>query len=458
MDATQYMAMARRWWWLLIVGTVIAVAAYGVAARIRDQRQGTPAPTYRASATFFVSAAGAPDRLTQSYAAIITGRGVAERIVRALGLQITPEEVRGRLSVSTPPQTQLIYVTAKGASADDAQRIIDGVAQAVVALRQEGNLPGSVTLVEVDRAERAGPTASLSDQLQIAALVAVFGLLGAASIIVAFEFATDAVRDRADAERATGLPALGSIPAWNAGADGRRALPMLASESSAVAERFRMLRTAIGLATREPAGSSAQPARAILFAGAAPGAGTTTVAANVAAALAQAGRRVALLDADLRRPSMHRIFGIAPAPGLADMLTDGGVTLDDVMRTTAADRLTLVRAGAASARSSELIDAPRFDEVLRGMRERFDIVIVDAPPALWSTDATLLAAKCDATVVVARGDVTRRREAAAAVDLLRPASARMLGVVLNADANVPGGGFFGFRVRESRPRQAEVRA
>jgi len=452
MDATQYMAMARRWWWLLIVGTVIAVAAYGVVARIRDQRQGAPAPLYSASATFFVSRQGESADVTQSYAAIITGRGVATHIVSALGLRVTPAEVRGRLSARTPAGTQLIYVAARGASADDAQQIIDGVAQAMVALRQEGNLPGSVSLVEVDRAEpvAAGP-ASLSGQLQIAALVAVFGLLGAAAIIVAFEFATDAVRDRADAERATGLSALGSIPAWNAGADGRRALAMLAAESSAVAERFRMLRTAIGLATRE------QPARAILFAGAANGAGTTTVAANVAAALARAGRRVAVLDADLRQPSMHRIFGIAPAPGLAEVLA-GGTTLDDIIRPTAADGLTLVRAGAASARSSELIDSRRFDEVLRDLRERFDVVIVDAPPALGATDATLLAAKCDATVIVARGDVTRRREAAAAVELLRPAAPHMVGVVLNADANVPGGGFFGFRVRDTRPRQVEVRA
>lgn len=465
MDATRYLVMARRWWWLLIVGTVMAVGAYGIALRIRDRRQGAPAPTYSASATFFVSAqqassgADAPqqgagaDRLTQSYAAIITGRGVAGRIVSALGLRISPEDVQSRISVRTPAGTQLIGVTAKGATPDDAQQLIDGMMHALVAVRQEGNLPGMVTTVEVGRAQLATAAGdSLRGQLQTALLVAVFGMLGAAAIIVAFEYVTDAVRDRADAGRSSGLPALGSIPVWNAGRDAGRALAVIDGETSAVAERFRMLRTSIGLATRE------QPAQLILVAGGRRGAGATTVAANLAAALAQAGRRVAVVDADMRAPSMHRVFGLASGPGLSEALASDTVTVDSIMRPVAADGVVLLPGGTAVANASELLDSSRFDEIMRTLRERFDAVVVDSPPALLVTDATVLAAKCDATVIVARGDVTRRTEIAGAVEMLRPAAKRMLGVVLNGDANVPGGGFAGFRVGEVRGARAEVRA
>jgi Mrp family chromosome partitioning ATPase len=96
--------------------------------------------------------------------------------------------------------------------------------------------------------------------------------------------------------------------------------------------------------------------------------------------------------------------------------------------------------------------------MMRSLRERFDVVVIDAPPALQVTDAAVLAGKCDATMIVARGDITRRSELAATVEMLRPSAKLMIGLALNADANVPGGGFFGFRVSEPNRRRAAVRA
>ena len=400
MDATQYFAMARRWWWLLIVGTVMSVGAYGIAVRVRDNRQGTPAPTYAASATFFVSgsqAVAAPgqaqppalndnaslDRLTQSYAQIIKGPGVADRIVNVLGLKQTSEDVQSRISVETPALTQLIKITAKGATADDAQQLIDGVMQAFVGLRQEGNLPGSVSIVEIDRAQAltVSPVDSLRGQIPAVILVAVFGMLSAAAIVVAFEYLTDSVRDRADAERAAGLPVLASIPAWNIGRNAKRALAIIEGSTSAVAERYRMLRTAIGIATE------GHRAQVLLVAGGMRGVGTTTTAANVATALAQAGRRVAVVDADMRVPSLHNVFGTPAGIGLSEALAIQNMTLDTILRPTAADGVTLISAGAAVTNASELLDSPRFDAVMRSLRERFDAVVIDAPPALQVTDA-----------------------------------------------------------------------
>jgi succinoglycan biosynthesis transport protein ExoP len=455
MDATQYIAMARRWWWLLIVGTLMAVGTYGVAVQIRDGRQAAPAPPpYRASATFFVDAPALTsniDRLTQSYGAIISGRGVAERMVNNLGLQIAPEAVQSRIEVVTPPGSQLIKVTTSGATPTDAQRLIDGVAQAFLALRQEGNLPGTVTMVEVNRAQQLASVPA-QNKLPTAMLVAVLGMIGAAAIVVAFEYMTDAVRDRAEAERVSGVPSLGSIPVWNIGGSAKRALAVADGSTSPVAERYRMLRTAIGLATREA------PAQAILVAGGARGTGTSTTAANMAAALAQSGRRVAILDANMRMPSLHRIFGIAAGDGLSEALTNDNVTLDGIIRPTRIDGVMLIPAGAAAAQAADLLVSPRFDAIMRALRERFDAIVVDCPPVLQVTDATVLAAKCDATILVARGDHTRRSELAATVELLRPATKRVLGVVLNGDANVPGGGFFGFRVPATRRQRAGARA
>jgi receptor protein-tyrosine kinase len=456
MDATQYLAMVRRWWWLLIVGTLMAVGTYGVSVQIRDGGRASSVPTYSASATFFVDApalASNIDRLTQSYGTIISGRGVAERMVSNLGLQISPADVQSRIEVQTPPGSQLIRVTTKGATAYDAQHLLDGVAQAFIALRQEGNLPGTVSMAEVNRAQQViVPAMPASPALRNVILAAMLGMMGAASIVVAFEYLTDAVRDRADVEHAGGMPALGSIPAWNIGRGFERVLAMRSGGTSPVAERYRMLRTAIGLATREA------PAQAILIAGAGRGAGASTTAANVAAALAQQGRSVAIIDADMRGGSLHRVFGVAADAGLSDVLSDDSVQLEQIIRPTAAAGVMLVPSGAASPNAAELLGSPRFDAVMRTLRERFDSIVVDCPPALQVTDATVLASKCDATIVVVRGDHTRRSDLAATVAALRPATTRILGTVLNGDTSVPGGGFFGFRVAAPQKARAAVRS
>jgi capsular exopolysaccharide synthesis family protein len=324
------------------------------------------------------------------------------------------------------------------------------VAQAFIALQKDGNLPGTVRIAEVNRAQQI--TVPTPNVLKSALLVAILGFFGAAAIVVTFEYLTDAVREHADVEHAGGVPALGSIPAWNIGRGGERALAMRSGGTSPVAERYRMLRTAISLATREA------PAQAILIAGAGRGAGSSTTAANVAAALAQQGQRVAIVDADMRAGSLHRVFDMATGTGLSDALSDGSVSLEQIMRQTPAAGVTLVPSGAASPNAAELLDSPRFDAVMSALRERFDAIVVDCPPVLQVTDAAVLASKCDATIVVVRGDHTRRTDLAATVQALRPATARILGTVLNGDTNVPGGGFFGFRVAAAQQVHAVARS
>ncbi len=109
---------------------------------------------------------------------------------------------------------------------------------------------------------------------------------------------------------------------------------------------------------------------------------------------------------------------------------------------TSIDGISLVPAGLCPPNPSELLESDRFDQLLAEMRGRFDAIIIDSPPALSSTDATLLAARADATVVVVRSDQTARSKAAAAVAMLGKAAPRIMGVVLNGDAGTPGLGVF----------------
>jgi capsular exopolysaccharide synthesis family protein len=255
------------------------------------------------------------------------------------------------------------------------------------------------------------------------------------------------VRDIADAEIATGVLVLANSVVDRA-AGGRFATAIAGRRAANAAERFRMLRTAIRLKTKD------RPAQVMLFSAASESAGTTTTAANYAFALAQSGRRVAIVDANLREPAQHRMFGIDSTPGLAEALASRDMNLDFVMCTTSIDGISLVPAGLCPPNPSELLESERFDQLLAEMRGRFDAIIIDSPPALSSTDATLLAARADATVVVVRSDQTARPKAAAAVAMLAKAAPRVMGIVLNGDASTPGLGVFGIRAGATKGSEA----
>ncbi|TAK58265.1 MAG: polysaccharide biosynthesis tyrosine autokinase, partial [Dehalococcoidia bacterium] len=431
MDAARYIAIVKRWWWLLIVGTLIAVAAFGVASRVRDR--GAATTEYAASTTLFVSdpqpapgtqpSAVASDRLMRSYAAMITGKGVAERIIERLGLRASIDDVRGHISVALPPGTQLIEITTTGTTPGEAETLSGGVIQSFLALHDEGRVPGSATVTAVTPA--AETQLDTRPQWQTALLVAAFGLLSAASIIVIFEYLTDTVRDAADAEAAAGVPVLASVPMWSAGRGGRFATAFAGRGAAQACEAFRMLRTAVRMATQD------RPVQTLLFTAAGRSAGTTTAAANYAHALAQAGRRVIIVDANLREPAQHRMFDAEATPGLAEALAVRDVPLDAIVQATSIEGVSLVAAGLCPANPTELLDSQRFDELLGELRQRFDAIVIDSPPAPGTADATQLAGRADAAIVVVRADHTSRANASAAVATLRQTSTRVIGALLN---------------------------
>jgi capsular exopolysaccharide synthesis family protein len=441
MDAAPFFSLTRRWWWLMLIGAVVAVAAFGVASRIRERNAGPQ--LYRATATLVVSSdnaartplegAAAPaspaveprswdlDRLMATYAEIITSDAVAARAALELGDPAAADEIQRSLSVDTPGYTQVLRVTARATSPEAASRLAGAVVWSANAVREERQLPGTLHLYD------QSPATSVPDDrtpaLLAVLIVAVAGAACAAALVLAYETASDAVRDARDAEGATGLRVLAAVPVSRS----RRALVNASStEAARVAERYRMLRTAYGIETRD-----ASP-RSLLICAPRPGCGATEVAANVALTIAQTGRRVALVDADLRAPALHTALGVSSDVGLAEAL---GADLElDAPAAPSAPGVAFIAAGTPPQNPAELLDAPRFDALSAQLRERFDLVVFDAPPALDVTDATVIAARCDAAIVVARTDRTNRRDLRACVELLRRSGTRIVGIVLAQEA------------------------
>jgi len=167
-----------------------------------------------------------------------------------------------------------------------------------------------------------------------------------------------------------------------------------------------------------------------------PSEGKTTTASNLAVAFAQQGKRVVLIDGDLRKARVHKVFGLTREPGLVDVIADLA-TLEDSIRTTAVPNLSILTSGTLPPNPSELLGGARMREVLDDLQKQFDLVMIDAPPVLVAGDASILAALNASTIIVSRAGFTDRAAALASVQQLRAVGARMLGAVLNdPDAKV----------------------
>jgi capsular exopolysaccharide synthesis family protein len=221
-----------------------------------------------------------------------------------------------------------------------------------------------------------------------------------------------------------GLPCLGLIPkvaGWRSNGEP----PLIhTGVPAALQEAFRSVRTSVLFS------SQGEPARAILVTSTGPGEGKTVVATNLAMSLAQTGQRVLLVDADMRRPRVHTMFGVAQTPGLSEFTT-GRVNASTVITRSPVAGLWLLPSGAIPPNPSELLSSERFAKFLAKLREFFDWVIIDSPPVLAVTDASLLAHIAGGVLFVVAAEQATGPAAVNALDQLDAAQARFLGAVLN---------------------------
>jgi capsular exopolysaccharide synthesis family protein len=198
----------------------------------------------------------------------------------------------------------------------------------------------------------------------------------------------------------------------------------------AYAESFRSLRSALLFMAVE-----AERPRVILVTSAVPHEGKSTVATNLARALALGGARVVLVDADLRKGVLHKLVGLAPAPGLAETLQDPA-RLEQALQTNSLANLTFLASGKSAGHCGDALMGPALLEVLARLRQQFDYVVIDSSPVFAADDATTLATKVDGVLFVLRSRFSRAGPAREALDLLYQRNARILGLVFNqADAS-----------------------
>ncbi len=250
------------------------------------------------------------------------------------------------------------------------------------------------------------------------------GLILAIGVLFAVEFLDDTIKTPADVERFLGSPVLGYITDVSKSELKQGHLNVAKQPRSPVAESFRSLR-----ANLEFAGVN-RPLRTILVTSAGAGEGKSTVAANLASIISQAGRRVTLLDADLRRPTLHLFFDLSNHAGLTDVFRERS-NISGVMQSVENDKmLSVVTTGSLPPNPTELLASDKMNAILSELRKQKVLVILDSAPAIVS-DAQVLAAKVDGVLLVVRPGKTHREELRATLEQFKRAGAHVIGVVLN---------------------------
>ncbi|HZP63857.1 MAG TPA: polysaccharide biosynthesis tyrosine autokinase [Terriglobales bacterium] len=278
------------------------------------------------------------------------------------------------------------------------------------------------------------------------AFALALGLSTGVGLAFFLEGMDNTVRTPEQAQAVAGLPSLGIIPLGSRTAlenSKRHRLALAASKEavelvtqsrprSQMAESYRALRTSLLLT------SVGKPPKVILITSALPEEGKTTTSINVAIVLAQKGTRVLLIDADLRRPSIHKTLGMGPAAGLSNVLTGGTELQDAIIRSTILPNLFLLPAGSPPPNPAELLASNNMKDLLDALRDQYDHIVIDSPPTLSVTDAVVLSTRADRVVLVIRSGQTTKQALRRSRDLLLQVKAQVCGVLLNAvDLNSP---------------------
>jgi capsular exopolysaccharide synthesis family protein len=432
-ELADYLRILRNHWIAVTAAVLLAaLAAFGWSS--------VQPRVYAASSSGFVTSGSGGDAGTDnlndvlsksraaSYVVLAKDRETASIVIDDLGLDTTPEALVGNIDAAQTPETVVIQITARAGTPENAQALADAwVAALAERVRdiESGKSASSNQGMRVEVSESAQlPTSPVSPQTERNILLGAVlgGLLGMGYAVVR-TLLDRRLRSAEDIERDLKVPVAGSVPDVGDGDD----LFVTATGSGTAAlaaEAVRRLRTNLSYMDVD------NPPRAIVITSPKQGDGKSTVAANLAAAIAVSGQSVTLVDADLRRPRVAGLLDLDDTVGLTDVLTGRLELSDAVQEHPTVEGLSVLTSGTRPPNPSEILGSNAMKSLI-GKLAGEGMVIIDAPPLLPVTDAAILAHSADGALVTVSAGRTLDTDLAAALNHLEAVHARPLGVVLN---------------------------
>ncbi|MHB8796166.1 MAG: tyrosine-protein kinase domain-containing protein [Candidatus Nanopelagicales bacterium] len=365
-------------------------------------------------------------RLT-SYVEIVDSPLVLQPVIDELGLDTTPQALAGSVSALNPSGTVILEISVTSLSPSEAAEIANAVAEqlSVVIQDLESQTAGSqvTVVVKATLTQPAQPPASPSSPRTRVnlALGAIIGLLLGIAYAFIRNYLDNTVKTQEELAEIAGASGLGMVM-FDPTA---REQPLVTMDRKSIrAEAFRMVRTNLRYVNVD------NRPKVITVTSAVPGEGKSTTAINLAITFGQAGQRVCLVEADLRRPNLGRYLGIDMNVGLTDVLA-GSVPLESAILPWNRGMVAVLPSGRTPPNPSELLGSRQMKDVLSKLRSSYDIVIVDAPPLLPVTDGAVVANASDGAILIARWGRTTREQLVSARQTLLQADARILGTIMN---------------------------
>jgi capsular exopolysaccharide synthesis family protein len=432
------------------------------------------------------------ERRARTYAQLLTSTPLLEAVVKELGLSMNATALADRIVVQPVRDTQLIRVRVQDSDAERGASIANTLVQLFITQRQSvqssrfaaskeslqqqievlnqqiaqtearlqelgtdeqaqteraqqetllaqyrqsyGSLLQSFEQIRISEAQASAnivqeeparaPGVLVSPRIMLTTvLAAILSVLVTVGLIFVRELVDDTVKDPQTLSATLGLPILGQLARIQR--EQATGSVVAAEPRSPVSESYRALRTNIEFASVD------HPTRTLLVTSASPADGKSTTAVNLAAVMGQGGRQVVLVDADLRRPTLHKKLGLTNRAGLSDLFVQAKLQLDAVIRRTSLDNVSVITAGSLPPNPAELMGAQKMVDILAEIEKGTDTTIVDSPPITVVTDAAILAARVDGVILVVRSGKTRLAACSHALEQLQRGGAHVLGVVVN---------------------------
>jgi succinoglycan biosynthesis transport protein ExoP len=432
-DVRSVLGLLRRRWRAIAICLLAGLLGAGVVTERAE-------PRYESSSRLFVNIPRAGTvaeqvqgvqltvQLLQSYAQIATSRSAAEQIAKEVGRETF--EVEGRVGATPRAETLLIDVTAADRDPEQARALADAAASVLIddiADLEKGKAT-PVTAQVIDKAVASGSPVSPRPRVNYA-LGGVLGLIVGVLLALALDALDRSVKTAAQATDSFRAPLLAVTPRSRE----LRDKPVPDDALSPASEAFRTLRTAVQFINPDA------PLTTILVSSSVSGEGKTTTAINLAAALAQSGERVVLVDADLRRARLAEVLGLEAASGLTGVITRR-LPLDEAFQQW--HGVDVLTSGVLPPNPSEMLGSEAMANVVDRLRDLADVVVFDAPPILPVTDSVVLSTLCDGVVLIGRYGQTQKAQAAEARRRLDTVGATVVGCVLNAVPTSSAHGYY----------------
>jgi tyrosine-protein kinase Etk/Wzc len=365
-------------------------------------------------------------RITETHEALRDAvRGARRTLqVHLQALDTKIAELRNHLATYPGMETRISQIQLEAGIQEQTTRYLMG--QYESARLQEATIAPYITILDgASPAYRIGT--SVRQKVVLGLMVGLLLGIGGAFFL---EYLDQTIKTVQDVDRVLGTPVLGMVPldaklGGRAG-NGRRPISVITAleGDDPAAEAYRTLRTNVTFVGAE------RPVQLMAVTSAGPGEGKSTTAANLAVTLALGGHKTLLIDADMRRPLLHRAFGLVQDPGLTDVLI-GLASAREAIRPDVLERLDVLPAGSSPPNPSELLGSDAMHGLVGEVRRTYDYIVVDTPPVLPVTDATVVSTIADATILTVRSGETEEASALRALDQLKRVGARIAGVVLN---------------------------